>query len=694
MRAAVLKESVSLSENVNMAPSRPAQATLHAKWGGVSIHSTDPLTVAFFTNNDGNEVCADMAVKNLDTWVKCMHSCMSSNDSQRATSDVLAYLQAMEERQGLLTAGHAAQAGEQASGAVRLLQEKISEARDTLLSRSEVQHSQLQSSICAVSGQVQSHIMALITTVDHAVRSSVEKLDVGVISATVTQSVRAWLQSDVDTLKDGQTHAATAMRELEGRVRDVVVHMVADPQSTRHDHLIGMLGGLPAQVAAMCSKATVDACIGQDSETRANLSDKIGEMRVRLDEAMAAQSREVLETKTSVAVIAQRVQQTINKLCQMGTESGDRNIEQKEVVTLHMQHVPVVLKALLVEAFRELEAQSLHVKDAVHHSQQQLLKMERDMSDTFGSMKMLQKTSEDLSGRVHSMSEQLAVSLVKVPSINAKGSKAESRLHELLCGKLTARENYAITVVHGVSHACDMKIQRLGYPDVRVEVKAHGELTGVKVPVKEVIRFRSDLLSMNSHGIFVSLYSEIATKGKIDFEVLSNNKLAVYLSGNAYDVDIISDMVHFIYRLDQIVESSIATNSTQFKVTTEDMERVQLLLRDFGIKVQHTKTHLKEAISLLNELTFDRIEIVLKTSRALPTTAAPATDASAITRLPENASVAASPLSGFLCDSQDCPYSCNDRPRMVRHRKKFHNDSSRYRGSHTVTAGACGSIMG
>lgn len=629
--------------------SRPARATLH--WGGVSIHSTDPLTVAFFTNQAGNELCSDMAVKNLESWVKCLHACTSANDSQRSTSDVLAYLQAMEQRQGLLTAGHA-------RGAVRALQLKVEETRDALLTTSDSQFARLQCSVDSVSSQVQSHIMTLITTVDHAVRASVEKLDVGAISTLVTATVREWLQSDVDSLKNGQTQAAAAVRDLEGRLRDVVLHTLSQPQTSRHEHLMLMLASLPAQVAAVCATSDVE------QEARASLSDKVAEMRVRMDEAMAVQSREVLDTKTSVGLVAQRVQHAIDALSQMGADSGD----QKAVATLHIQHVPVILKALLVDTFRELEAQSLQVKAAVQHSQEQLLRMERDMADSVGSMKVLQKTSDDLYGRVHQISQQLA----KGPSINAKGAQAEAQLHELLCNKLHARDNYEISVVNGVAHACDIKIQRLGYPDVRVEVKAYGEQSGAKVPIKEVTRFRSDLLAMNSHGIFVSLYGEIATKGKIDFEVLPNNKLAVYLSGNAYDVDIISDMVHFIYRVDKIVETSVTRDDTHLRVTAEDMARVQLLLRDFGIKVQHTKTHLKEAISLLNELTFDRIEVVLMTSRALPTA------------LVVEADSAVPVTGGFGCDTLGCPYVSEDRGRMVRHRKKVHNADTRYRGVRSV----------
>lgn len=132
---------------------------------------------------------------------------------------------------------------------------------------------------------------ARFSTVDLAVRSSVEKLDIGALSTTCVAAVRRGCpEGRPDT---GRRRAACA-----------VLHMVAHPQSTRHEHLISMLAGLPAQVATMCARASADV----DAETRSGLSEKVAELRVRMDEA---HSREVLDTKASVGVVAQRVQNAL-----------------------------------------------------------------------------------------------------------------------------------------------------------------------------------------------------------------------------------------------------------------------------------------------------------------------------------------------------------------------------------------------
>lgn len=184
-------------------------------------------------------------------------------------------------------------------------------------------------------------------------------------------------------------------------------------------------------------------------------------------------------------------------------------------------------------------------------------------------------------------------------------------MHELLSEKLTTRESYTIERVSGLAHNCDLTVKRLAFPDVRIEVKAHGEGTGAKVGTKETIRFQQDLLTMSSHGIFVSLYSGIVGKGKVEVDVLSNNKLAVYLSSNNFDVDMIHDMLHVIYRVDGILTTADADDSAYVKVTKEDMARVQRHLKDFAVKSQTIKSHLKESISLLDEMVFEKIDCVL-----------------------------------------------------------------------------------
>ena len=130
---------------------------------------------------------------------------------------------------------------------------------------------------------------------------------------------------------------------------------------------------------------------------------------------------------------------------------------------------------------------------------------------------------------------------------------------------------------------------------------------------KEVQRFQSDLMGLSTHGVFVSLHSGIVGKREVEIEALSTGKFAVYLSNNKYDVDAIYDWLLVLYRLDDVLKKGDTEGAMPgcVTVTAETLKRVQLYLKDFSQKVSMTKTHLRESLSLLNELTLELIEQVL-----------------------------------------------------------------------------------
>ena len=135
-----------------------------------------------------------------------------------------------------------------------------------------------------------------------------------------------------------------------------------------------------------------------------------------------------------------------------------------------------------------------------------------------------------------------------------------------------------------------------------MESKAHGGRTGEPVRTKEVKRFESDIIGLNSHGIFVSLYSDICGKGQVEIDLLHTNKFAIYLSNNNFDGEIIKDFVNLVYKLDKIMTELNTDNS--FKITTESMNSVKNYLIDFGNKIATLKTSMKNNIAILNENIF------------------------------------------------------------------------------------------
>ena len=184
-------------------------------------------------------------------------------------------------------------------------------------------------------------------------------------------------------------------------------------------------------------------------------------------------------------------------------------------------------------------------------------------------------------------------------SVRAKGDLMESSLFGLLHDRLKRRDGYVLEDVSGRACSCDVLVHREGYPGIRIESKAYESV----VPRREVDKFHRDLLAMNDNGIFVSLFSPIAGMGSLELEQLANGKFAVYLSENNFDVDLIEDMIHLLYKLDKV--------SSDLVISKDCMLRVRDHLKDFGKKIESVKVHMKESVSLLNSVQLDLIETLL-----------------------------------------------------------------------------------
>lgn len=210
---------------------------------------------------------------------------------------------------------------------------------------------------------------------------------------------------------------------------------------------------------------------------------------------------------------------------------------------------------------------------------------------------------------IERVSEKLDSQVLFKSSNRVIGEIGEAGLINVLENCLTFREGYEIIETKAIPHNCDILIKKLGFPDIRIESKAHGGKTGEPVRTKEVKRFESDIIGLNNHGIFVSLYSDICGKGQVEIDLLHTNKFAVYLSNNNFDGYIIKDFVGLVYKLDRVITDLNTDNS--FKITTESMNNVKNYLTDFANKITILKTSMKNNIAILNEISFDVIEKIL-----------------------------------------------------------------------------------
>lgn len=150
------------------------------------------------------------------------------------------------------------------------------------------------------------------------------------------------------------------------------------------------------------------------------------------------------------------------------------------------------------------------------------------------------------------------------------------------------------------------------------------------VCAKETTRFRSDLAINKCHSMFVSLHSDILVMKGMVVIVHLNNKLAVFSSTNECDVEVISDMVQMIHRVDGIIQAATSDDCATVKLTPTEMAYVQRYLQDYGREIKTVTSQLNASIAMLKDITFDQIANLLR-RRMTPQPASASRVATAVT---------------------------------------------------------------
>ncbi len=202
---------------------------------------------------------------------------------------------------------------------------------------------------------------------------------------------------------------------------------------------------------------------------------------------------------------------------------------------------------------------------------------------------------------------KLEEAILRPKTTKQKGIDGEACLFDLLSMSLPARDGYKVEWISNLSYSCDILVKKTEYPDIRIESKAVGEGTNAKVSYKDVEKFERDLLHVNNHGILVSIHSAIVGVQNFEIRLLSNNKFAIYLANNMYDVSTIHEMIFLLYRLDKI----IARKEDTVGISIDTMRRVQALIKDFSTKITSVKQHLKDSLAILTDIQFDAIDKLL-----------------------------------------------------------------------------------
>ena len=306
-----------------------------------------------------------------------------------------------------------------------------------------------------------------------------------------------------------------------------------------------------------------------------------------------------------------------------------KSVDIKEHGKLHQEHIieqmnkmPMLTKGILSDLLRDMEKQNHNIDNAITMTQKNIAALQLNIKNSevkqADAVTRAQQSSEFVVSRLDAIDKQVAR---QSHSTKIKGMEGESHIFDLLNNRLYKRDGYIVEVVCGQAHSCDMVVKREKHPSIRIECKAVGQGTNEKVRYKDVEKFQRDLVQVNNHGLFVSIYSGIVGVGNFEIQQLSNGKFAMYLSNNNHDIDVIIDCMHLLYKLDSItsvVEEGEEDDENHILISVESMSRIQTYLKDYAKKLSTIKTHMKESITLLSEIQIDIIEKILLGNQPKP----------------------------------------------------------------------------
>lgn len=420
----------------------------------------------------------------------------------------------------------------------------------------------------ASGAQAQQAAVSLICAVESTVRGALEQLSVDSLSRRLAE-----------TLRD-----STGMAEQQ--LRNELQLRLIEPLAARHEQLALAVAALPAHVATSAS------------HEREGVIRQLSELRSRVDELASRQAGEVAKVSELLA--------------------GEIGRLRTHVDVQATQHVPVYVVRALSSVLGDIQERGALAQARMESVQEQLARLEAQAQEGARRLQAVEKGGDGVSGKIDTVTRQLAA--MQVRHSRSKGLGGETRLLEMLSAELPVRRGYSVEVVSGMAHSCDLVVRRSGMPDVRIESKVYSD----KVGAKEVHKFRSDLMGLDAHGVFVSLESGIVGMSEIEVEQLPSGRFAVYLSNNNYNISLVRDMIELVYKLDRYCDDGGGGGGEGVRVPTEVMKQVQHQLHDMMQKVGKMKMHLKETVQLLNQVALDQLERLLLGQQAAAAVKEPA----------------------------------------------------------------------
>jgi len=350
---------------------------------------------------------------------------------------------------------------------------------------------------------------------------------------------------------------------------------------------------------SVCEKLSSERPTAEDvvGALQGLLASSLGEFSRSIEKSLGARLGQGLDQVDSrVAFVARALEQAtldVEKLSEkLANRVGD-GLTSKVVagVASEQKLSGCDLKLFLQEQVADLRSVSDKVSD----------KLSLVFSEVSGSSRKSLSDLDAFRNSLDKLERSVFLSKNTPKSLRAKCEEGEASLFEFLAERLMERDGYQVEMTSSQPRACDILITRKGFPDVRVECKAHGADSSEKVRTKEVLKFRRDLEAQGCHGLFVSLNSGIVGKGTVDLEQLGDGRLAFYVSHAAPNLEVVVDVLGVLYKLDGVLELRKAGEHST-GLSQKDLQRVRHRLAEFSDRFTSARESLRNFSRHFEEL--------------------------------------------------------------------------------------------
>lgn len=160
-------------------------------------------------------------------------------------------------------------------------------------------------------------------------------------------------------------------------------------------------------------------------------------------------------------------------------------------------------------------------------------------------------------------------------------------------------------------------------------------------------KFLQDVKTNKKHGLLVSLESGVARRGNLQFELVDNRYVALYLTNNHYDMHAIEHAFTLIWSLDDTLRSLEKPDAPGLLYLTPDkIDAIQELVQAHQTTVSNIKKSLDATRKHVDELNVASINAIVLNQQPV------------------------APSSRFQC--LQCNYTTNTKFNLDRHVAKKH----------------------